>query len=162
MADCINYGGISTNLPVNIKYFKEELFDNIFSKKGKSQPIDEIVSATVDSKIHSVKLLNTPVRTSNEGKKLTGKKLLVELTLSYNIKYTTNSLEKYLYILKNDVTKIIYIVVPKEIDDNDIDDFLRKKKIQIQSYINDLYVEKRNEDNVYVRTLMLLNANVKS
>ncbi|MGL4910910.1 MAG: hypothetical protein ACRC3Y_00630, partial [Romboutsia sp.] len=108
------------------------------------------------------KLLNTQVRTSNEGKKLSGKKLLVELNISYNIKYTSNSLEKYLYVLKSNITKIMYIVVPKEIDEVNIEDFIRRKKIQVQSFVEDLYAERRTENSVYIRTLLLLNANIKS
>lgn len=158
----INYVGISEDLPIDIKYFKEEVIDNVFFKKENARPIENIVSASVDSKINTIKLLNTSMRTSNEGKKLTGKKLLVEINLSYSVKYTSSSLEKYLYILKNEVTKIIYIVVPKEIDDCNIEDFVRRKKIQVQSLIEDLYIEIRSEDSVYIRTLLLLNANIKT
>ncbi|MGL4911001.1 MAG: hypothetical protein ACRC3Y_01085, partial [Romboutsia sp.] len=78
------------------------------------------------------------------------------------IKYTSNSLEKYLYVLKNNITKIMYIVVPKEIDEVNIEDFIRRKKIQVQSFVEDLYVQRRNENSVYIRTLLLLNANIKS
>lgn len=162
MNDYINYVGVNEDLPINIKYFKEELIDNIFFKKEDAKPIEKIVSSSIDLKVKSIKLLNTPIRTSNEGKKLSGKKLLVELNISYNIKYTSNSLEKYLYVLKNNITKIMYIVVPKEIEEVSIEDFVRRKKIQVQSFVEDLYVEKRNENSVYIRTLLLLNANIKS
>lgn len=161
MNDYINYIGVNEDLPINIEYFKEELIDHLFFKKDGVKPIDKIISASVDLKVNSIKLLNTPLRTSNEGKKLSGKKLLVELDICYNIKYTSNSLEKYLYVLKNSLTKIMYIVIPKEIDETNIEDLIRRKKIQIQSFIEDLYVEKRSENSVYIRTLLLLNANIK-
>lgn len=162
MNDYINYIGISEDLPIDIKYFKEEVIDSVFFKKENAKPIENIVSASVDSKINTIKLLNTSMRTSNEGKKLTGKKLLVEMNLSYSVKYTSSALEKYLYILKSEITKIIYIVVPKEIDDCNIEDFVRRKKIQVQSLVEDLYIERRTEDSVYIRTLLLLNANIKT
>lgn len=162
MNEYINYIGISEQLPTDIKYFKEELFSNVVLKKENSKPIGDIVSVSVDTKINSTKLLNTSERTSNEGKKLTGKKLLIEVSLSYNIKYTSNTMEKYLYILKHNITKIVYIVVPKEIDETLIEDFVRRKKVQLQYFVEDLYVQKRTDDSIYLRTLLLLNANIKS
>ncbi|MGL4800954.1 MULTISPECIES: hypothetical protein [Peptostreptococcaceae] len=161
MNEYINYIGISESLPVDIKYFKEDLVDDIFYKKENSKPIGEIISASIDLNINSIKLLNTSTRTSNEGRKFTGKKLLIEVCLNYSIKYTSNTIEKYLYILKNEVTKIMYISVPKEINNYDIEDFVRRKKIQIQSFVEDLYVEKRSSDSIYVRSLLLINANFK-
>ncbi|MGL5694382.1 MAG: hypothetical protein ACRCXA_09905, partial [Peptostreptococcaceae bacterium] len=161
MNDYINYIGINEDLPTNIKYFKEELIDNVFFKSEDANPIEKIISSSIDLRVKSIKLLNTSVRTSNEGKKLSGKKLLVELNIQYSIKYTSNSLEKYLYVLKNNITKIMYIVVPKEIDEVNIEDFIRRKKIQVQSFVEDLYVQRRNENSVYIRTLLLLNANIK-
>lgn len=157
-----NYIGVSDNLPINIKYFKEDLFDVIFFKKPNSKDIYDIVSVSVDSNVNSMKLLNTPIRTSNEGSKLSGKKLFVELDLSYSIKYTTNSVEKYLYILNSSTTKIVYIVVPSEIDDISIEDLVRRKKIVVQPYIEDLYADIRTPDSIYIRTLLLTNIHIKA
>ncbi|MEG0857420.1 MAG: hypothetical protein RSG52_13175 [Terrisporobacter sp.] len=161
MNDHIKYIGINEDLPTDIKYFKEEIVDGILFKKEIAKPIEEVVSLSVNSKISSIKLINTSIRTSNEGKKLSGKKLLVEVKLSYTVRYTSNTIEKYLYLLKNDITKIMYIVVPKEIDDCKIEDFVRKKKIQVQPFVEDLYIENRCSSSVYIRTLLLLNANIK-
>lgn len=161
MNEYINYIGISNQLPTDIKYFKEELFSDIIIKSNKLRAIGDIVSVAVDTKIDSTKILNTSERTSNEGRKLSGKKLLVEVNLSYNIKYTSNTIEKYLYIIKHNITKIVYIVVPKEIENTLIEEFLRHKKIQVQHFIEDLYAQKRTDNSIYLRTLLLLNANIK-
>ncbi|MGL5381199.1 hypothetical protein [Clostridium sp.] len=157
-----NYIGISDDLPINIKYFKEDLFDVMCFKKPNAKDIYDIVSVSVDSNVNSIKVLNTPIRTSNEGSKLSGKKLLVELDFSYSIKYTTNSIEKYLYILNSNTTKIVYIVVPSEIDDIPIEDFVRRKKVVIQPYIEDLYADIRTPDSIYIRTLLLTNIHIKA
>ncbi|MGL4912857.1 MAG: hypothetical protein ACRC3Y_10570 [Romboutsia sp.] len=161
MNNYINYIGLNDNLPINIKYFKEELFDVMCVKKPNAKTICDIVSVSIDCSINSIKLLNTATRTSNEGNKLSGKKLLIELDFSYSIKYTTDSVEKYLYILNSNTTKIIYIVVPTEIDNVPIEDLVRKKKINVQTYIEDLYADIRSPDEVYIRTLLLTNVNIK-
>jgi hypothetical protein len=158
----ISYLGISGSLPTNIEYFKEELFNNIINIPKDRKPIYKITSASVDCKVNSMKLLNTNVQTSNEGQKLSGKKLLVELNLSYRIKYISDSKEKYLYMLKSNVPKVMYIVLPKTINDIPIEEFFRKKKIVLEPYIEDIYSESRGANKVYIRTLLLLNTIIKS
>lgn len=162
MNDYIKYIGVSEDLPTDIKYFKEETIDSILLKKENSKPIENIVSLMASTKINSIKLLNTPMRISNEGKRLSGKKILVDINILYTIRYTSNTLEKYLYLLKHDVNKILYIVVPKEIDDCKIEDCVRRKKIQVHPYIEDLYIENRCGSSVYIRTLLLLNTLIKT
>ena len=157
----IDYIGIDENLPTNIKYFKEDLFDTVFSKKDETTKIHTIISISVDCKINSIKLVNTSSRTSNEGQRLSGKKLLVEVKLSYRIKYTTDTKERYLCILKTSHTKIIYIVVPKEVNGFKIEDLVRKNKVSVETYVEDLYISSRGPSSVYIRTLLLLNARVK-
>lgn len=158
ISNLIDYIGIDKDLPKDIKYFKEELFSNVISSSNLNKPILSIISASVDCNINSIKLINTQVRTSNEGQKLTGKKLLVEINISYKIKYLSDSKEKYLYILKERCTKVVYIVLPKSIGDYKIEDLVRRKKIKVRSYVENLYVEKRKDNSLYIRNLLLLNA----
>lgn len=162
MSKSIDYIGIDNNLPTNIKYFKEEIFGITVQKSKSNVDIHKIISVSIDCKINSIKLVNTQVRTSNEGQKLTGKKLLVELNFIYRIKYISTSKEKYLYILKENATKVIYVVLPQYIDDTRIEDIIRKKKVKIDTYIEDLYAECRSYEQVYLRTLVLVNASIKT
>ncbi|MGL6105710.1 hypothetical protein [Romboutsia sp.] len=158
----IDYIGIDENLPTNIKYFKEDLLDTVFSKKDETKEIHTIISTSVDCNVNSIKLVNTSSRTSNEGQKLSGKKLLVEVKLSYRIKYTTNTKETSLYILKTSHTKVIYIVVPREINGFKIEDLVRKNKVSVETFIEDLYVSSRGPNSIYIRTLLLVNARLKN
>lgn len=157
----IDYVGISSDLPINIKYFKEELFDTTIHTKMDKNEISKIISVSVNCNTSSIKLVNTKASTSNEGQTLTGKKLLIELNLNYRIKYTTNTLEKYIYVLKSSLTKIMYIVIPSKINDTLIEELLRKKKISIEPYVEDIYAYCRDDHTAYVRTLILLNATIK-
>lgn len=161
MDNFINYIGVSNNLPVNISYFKEELFTLICEKKPNAKNIETIISSSIDCTISSISLLDTPIRTSNEGNKLSGKKLIVELDISYGIKYTSDLKEKFLYLLNTCTKKIIYVVVPTEINGVPIEDLLRKKKIGVKPFIEDLYTDSRNPNEVYIRTLLLTTVYIK-
>lgn len=160
IANSIDYIGVNENLPTNIKYFKEELFYTSLNKKKESQNIHKIISVASEVKVNSLKLINTQTRVSNEGQKLSGKKLLVELNIFYRIKYITNSKEKYLYVLKSNSTKVMYIAVPKEINNCKIEELLRKRKLTVEPYIEDLYANVRSFEEVYIRSLLLLNINI--
>lgn len=157
----IDYIGIDENLPNNIKYFREELVTTIFKKSKDNKDIHNIVSVSLDCNINSIKIINTQKRVSNEGQRLTGKKLLVEANLNYRIKYITNSKQQYIYILKPKINKVFYIVAPSEVDGIKIEDLLRQRKINIVPYIEDIYAQVRDENSIYIRTLLLLDLNFK-
>lgn len=160
--DGIDYIGIEERLPTNIKYFKEELVTTVFKKNSENKDIHNIISASVDCNINSLKIIDTAVRVSNEGQRLSGKKLLVEVMLNYRIKYLSNSEKQYIYILKPVINKVFYIVTPKELNGHKIEDLLRQKKISVSPYVEDLYVETRDLNSIYIRTLLLLNLNFKN
>lgn len=159
--NCINYIGVNKNLPTNIKYFKEELFDIVCENDKNSKEISSIISTSINCRINSIKVVNTSKRTSNEGQRLSGKKLLVELTFSYQIKYTTNTQEKYIYLLKGNFMKIMYVVVPNLVEDIPVEDLIRRKKIDIQPVVEDLYSRPVDKNKIYIRILFLLNINFK-
>lgn len=160
MNDYIEYIGICENLPTDIKYFKEELFDTIITKENRDRLIKSIISVEIDCKVISTKLVNTDIRTSNEGQKLSGKKMLVEILISYRIKYLADGFQNYLYILKSKRTKVVYVVLPRKIKDIDIEYIVRRNKIHIDTLTEDIYAEVRGENQIYIRGLILINVNL--
>lgn len=153
----INYIGISKNLPKNIKYFKEDIFTTMIPIK--SHNIDEIISISLDHKIISTKIINTDVRVSNEGQRLTGKKFLIELNIIFRIKYTSSNIKKYIYVLNYKTPKVIYIVLPTEVNNESINTIIRKNKFKIDFFVEDIYAQIR-ENNIYIKCLNLTNFNV--
>ncbi len=155
----INYIGISKNLPKNIKYFKEDIFTTMIPIK--SHNIDEIISISLDHKIVSTKIINTDIRVSNEGQRLTGKKFLIELNIIFRIKYTSSNIKKYIYVLNYKTPKVIYIVLPTEVNNESINTIIRKNKFKIDFFVEDIYAQIR-ENNIYIKCLNLTNFNLSS
>lgn len=162
MFNSIDYIGISTSLPKDIKYFKEELFSTDCIVKENILKVDKIISVCVDTKIISMKLINTQVKSSNEGQKLRGRKLLVELSINYKIKYVSDGIDRYLYMMKHNITKAIYVVLPQKIKEEKIEELIRKKKIGVQVFIEDLYAKVRAPEYIYIRNLVLVNLYIKN
>lgn len=161
MFNSIDYIGVSTNLPKDIKYFKEELVSTSYTLNEDALDIDKIISVSIDTKITSIKLINTAVRTSSEGQKLMGRKILIELSINYKIKYLSDGKEKYLYMLKESMTKAMYVVLPSTIKEEKIEELLRKKRVGAQVFVEDLYAKLRNKKEIYIRNLILINLFIK-
>ena len=157
----VEYIGVSQNLPNEISFFKEELVTTTFKLKEELKDVLKIISVSVDVEIKSMKLINTDVRTSNEGQRLSGKKLLVETNFKFRIKYLSDSKEKYLYLLKSSMSKVIYVVLPREYENYKIEDIARKKAIGVKIYIEDIFSKPRSNREIYIRNLVLVDVFVK-
>ncbi|MGL5153256.1 MAG: hypothetical protein ACRC7N_22070 [Clostridium sp.] len=102
--------------------------------------IKKILSTSVDYKVVSTKLINTPVSISLEGQTLTGYKLLVEIELNTNILYEScveSSTQSAL--LKSKTIKSVYVVLPAEYKGARVCDLVRTNNFLINpitEYIN--------------------------
>lgn len=153
--DHIDYIGIDENFPTDLKYFTENLITHTINSKDHLKDVNKIISVALDSRIDSIKIINTPIRISNEGQKLSGKKVLAEIQFSIKIKYITNSKEQYIFFFKQDILKVFYIVVPSEINGVKVEELVRKRKLSLKIYIEDIYADVRDND-IYLRMLVVL------
>ncbi|MGL4731129.1 MAG: hypothetical protein ACRCW0_06065 [Clostridium sp.] len=152
--------GISDRLPINPKYFKSILLNNEIFLSEDKPPINTLVTISLDATVGDIKIINTPIRTSNEGEKLLGKKLLVEINLKYKIQYTSYGREHYIYVLDHQTTKTTFIVLPETINEERIEDLLRKEKIEVRAYVEDIYVEVKNSSTLYTSLSLMVNGKI--
>lgn len=157
----VEYIGKSENLPNEICFFKEELVVNNIKLKNELKDVLKVISVSVDYEIRSIKLLNTATRTSNEGQRLSGKKLLVEIEFKFRVKYLSHSREKYLYLIKSSLSKVMYVVVPKTYKTYTIEEIVRKKGLGVKVHIEDIFSKVRGDREIYIRNLVLVDVFVK-
>ncbi|MBW6409265.1 hypothetical protein [Clostridium weizhouense] len=140
----------------NIKsnYFKE--FDFQSNIKLEDNSIEKILSINVNINIESTDIIKTPIMLSNEGVFFSGYKLKVELIMNMKIKYM---FQNTLGLNDNKLVKTVYIVLPLEHNNTNMIDLLRKKKIIINSYIEDIYCELREENLIYTNISAIVTAN---
>lgn len=158
----IEYIGVNTDLPEDIKYFKEVLINEDYYIKSNLNNLKKIVSVSIDYDIDLIKIINTERKISTENQSLSGKKALVELNLKYKIKYTDDNNKNKIYILKKNNTRAIYISLPIEIDNLKIEEINRMNKLEPEVFIEDLYAKIKNENTLYIRSLVLVNIKIKS
>lgn len=161
-SNTIEYVGINTNLPENIKFFKEVLINDEYCLNKNLNNLKKIVSVSIDYDVDLIKIINTDRKISTENQSLSGKKALIELTLKYKIKYTDDKNKNKIYILKKNTIKAIYIALPIEIDNLKIEEISRMSKLEPEVFIEDVYATIKNKNSLYIRSLVLVNIKLKS
>lgn len=157
--------GISLNLP---HLCQNSLFTQVAIPETVKIPdvkpdMEELLSVMVEAKIVSLRIINTPKGTSQEGQTLTGKKLSIELELNQKVKYIadepTQSVHSAHFTKK--VTSI-WIVVPETVKDKNgrdvkIETLLAQGKLLVTPYIEDIYGEQLDKRTIFKNIIVLIN-----
>ncbi|MGL4774408.1 MAG: hypothetical protein ACRC2K_12650 [Clostridium sp.] len=139
--------GVSEDIELKSKYFKE--FDFQFNNplERVNKEISSILGVNIVIKKGDVSIVKTPIMASNEGVYLSGYKLKVELIIDMKVKYILNTPLPKLTFNNNKILKTIYVVLPLEHNGENMIDLLRKRRIIISTFVEDVFCE-LNEDNI--------------
>ncbi|MGG7178589.1 hypothetical protein ACQPU1_13390 [Clostridium paraputrificum] len=149
--------GVSENIIIKSKCFKE--FDFQVNTLIKGEKLENILSINVVVLVGEIGIIKTPIKISSEGMYLSGYKLKVELIIDMKMKFMTNSCRNNIGVKSNKIVKVIYIVVPLEHSGESMVDILRKKRVDINTYIEDIYCEVRNYNVIYTNIAAIVTAN---
>ncbi|AOR24030.1 hypothetical protein [Clostridium taeniosporum] len=145
--------GVADCIDIRSNYFKE--FDFQVNKELQGIIVEKILSINVNINIGDFDIIKTPIMLSNEGVFFSGYKLKVELIIDMKIKYMY---ENTLGLSKDKIIKTIYIVLPLEYNNTNMIDLLRKRKIIINSYVEDIYCELREKNILYTNLSAIIIA----
>lgn len=151
----VEYCENSTN-----EYFKEEHAKQCICISSDKPDIDEIIDIFVHPEIISTKLLETKDGLSNEGQKLTGYKLLVQVKLNEKITYISNDNTQNICVVYYEVLKSIFIILPKSENGKSISDMYKFSRIVVSPTIEDCNARKLNCRTLDANTLILLQAKI--
>ncbi|SHJ45647.1 hypothetical protein SAMN02745163_02022 [Clostridium cavendishii DSM 21758] len=149
--------GIADEFPKSPKYFSEFSIPYDILIPCEKPNISSILSVIIKSEISSLNVIDTPIRISNDGTKLSGNKLMVELKIIEQIKYVSEELTNCVYILPNNIIKTLQIVVPSTIHGEKLIDLFRKNKIIVKTYFEDAYFEIIDDRNIYSNLSIMVN-----
>ncbi|MGL4877021.1 hypothetical protein [Paraclostridium dentum] len=145
----IQYLGIAKTFPTNSKYFAETYFSDILKIPDCSKDMNQILSSKVSAHVLNTKLIQTPVKVSNEGQNLQGYKLLVEFEIIQNITYLEYALNcncyvdnPVRYVTLKDILKSVFIVLPCKLCGEDVEGLIRKNKFKVTPYIENVSIQK--------------------
>lgn len=145
----IQYLGIAKAFPQDSKYFVETYFSDVLTLPSQSKDINQILSSRATAQVVNTKLIQTPIKISNEGQSLQGYKLLVELDFIQNLTYLEYALNysccvdnPVRYVTLKDTLKSVFIVLPCQICGEDVESLIRKNKFKVSTYIENISVQK--------------------
>lgn len=146
-------------LPEEVKYFKEEIINEILEIPCQKPDMERLLKAMVWTNIESTKLVKTEKGLSNEGQKLTGYKLVVKIRISEKVTYVADVCTQPMHAAHYENIKNFFVILPEEIDGEDICDLLKHNKLIITPYVE--CVEARMLDKRHIQKCVMLLINVK-
>ena len=159
----IEFAGVSRKFPKDLKYFNQNFIEDTLFIDSSKPDIRQLVSVNVNILEKVLKITDTPIRTSSEGKRLLGKKLVVEIELNYKIKYLSNNKsERFVYILSKKLVKSSYVILPKDINGKSMEDIHRKGGIILNSYVEDVYASVKNDRSILANLCFLVSVDIKN
>lgn len=161
--DLVEYIGISDTLPANPLYFKEISIPETVTIPPQKPDIEQLLAVMIEPEIVSVRLIETPVGVSNESQNLSGCKLVMELRLHQKVKYVADEPCQSVHVAEfESVFKSIFVVIPCEVNGVKVCELMRKNKVIIKPYIEDIFAKMMDERTVFKNTTLFLNVTFKS
>ena len=142
----IEYNGISSYIPNNIKAFTQVNINEILYIDKSAPDFSDLVKVDIKSNISNSRIVKTPTGKSLDGQYLTGWKLLLNGFLDVRLDYCSNSTNTALCTTKN---KIIF----------DCGVTLSEKSTYKSKVINNIFIEDINAEILDERSA-LINVNL--
>lgn len=131
----VNVGTSQNMLPITAKYFKEEIISEVLTIPSQKPNMERILKTLVSPEVVDFKLIETEVGYSNEGQNLTGYKLVVEVNIKEKITYVADEKTQSVHAAHYENMKSIFVVLPKEINGEEICELIRANRLAITPYI---------------------------
>lgn len=153
---------IDFDLDINPYWTQISIPENLLVPNEKP-PIEELYSVNISVQIISKKVITTPrsggvdsdpPADNNEGKKLTGRKLLIEGFLCQTVSYIAAVADQSMHSVQFSVPFSAFIVVPKEIDGVDTKDI----NFDINACIEDVFIISVCPTQIFKNVTLLLQA----
>ncbi|MBW4829550.1 MAG: hypothetical protein KZY61_01860 [Clostridiaceae bacterium] len=150
MKNLVEYIGIADILPTNPRYFKQLTMSENLAIPMQKPDMEQLLGIMVEAEVISTRLVETEKGVSDEGQKLSGCKLIIELRFHEKIKYVADEPTQSVHVAEYESHyKSVFVVVPCEIDGTNVCEFVRKKKMSVNVYIEDIYAEMVDCRNIF-------------
>jgi hypothetical protein len=150
--------GIADSLPENPMYFKEVALPETLVIPSQKPDIEQLLSVMVDPEVISVRLVDTAKAISDEGQNLSGCKLVVELRLREKVKYVADEPTQSVHVAEFlTQLKSVFIVVPCEINGNQVCELIRRNRVNVTPYVEDIFAQMRDKRTVFKNITLLLD-----
>ena len=144
-------------LPDNTKFFKEEIFSQIYILNSNFDDISNLIDFVGSVHVEDYILKNEEVALSTEGKYMSGKKIIATLKLKGKLSYNTDNIKSEIRVLFFDLIKNISIVIPEIFKDEYTSDLIRAKRFSVKAYMEDLYCRKIDKRRIHILSMLFVD-----
>lgn len=123
--------------PCKSTYFKDFIADGKITIDDCKEVVNTILSVKTGIEVQNTTILQKEVEIKSCGQIYLCRVVMVELKISFQVKYIGGLDGKSVFIEQIKFFKNIYITIPLEVDSNRIDDLFRKSKYVTRAYIED-------------------------
>ncbi|MGL6104789.1 hypothetical protein [Romboutsia sp.] len=153
-----NNNCVQNVLPTEAIYFKEESICEVLSIPCQKPDMERILDMMVWPEIESMKIVETVQGLSNEGQRLTGIKLVVEVRLKEKLTYVALEPTQSVHAAHFESLKSMFIVLPAEVDGRSTCDLVRTGRISVIPYVEAVYPRMLDSRTVHKCVLLFINA----
>lgn len=141
-------------LPKKTEYFKEELIEDILAIPCQKPDMERVLDIVCFANVETYKLIETEVGNSQEGQRLTGRKLIVEVNINEKLTYAADEPSQRAHAAHYERIKSTFIILPEVCGRDNICDLVRANKLTITPYIEAVCYRQLNQREIH-RCLML-------
>lgn len=146
-------------LPATVKYFKEEIINEILEIPPQKPDIERLLNTLVSVNVDSLKLIRTEKGLSNEGQNLSGYKLLVKVRIREKVMYVADQCSQPVHASHYEDVRNFFVILPEEIDDIPVCNLYKSGKLLVTPYVE--CVETKMLDKRHIHKCVMLLIDVK-
>lgn len=118
-----------------------------------SNPINEIISVVIDPIVEDFEIIDIKDGRTIKGEFFEGKRIVLFVSLKIHLKYTSYDSGR-IFFEDRENKRFLYINCPKKIDQTNIEELKRKRKIKIQIITDKVSSRKIDEKIVLFKSLI--------
>ncbi|MGL5086326.1 MAG: hypothetical protein ACRC68_11530 [Clostridium sp.] len=147
-------------LPLDVKYFKEELICEILTIPLQKPDMERLLDVMVWPEIENVNLIDTEKGMSNEGQKLTGVKLVVEVRLKAKVTYVAQETTQAAHAAHFETLKSMFVILPEYVNGRKTCDLVRANRLIVTPYVEDTSARMLDIRKIHKCVMLFLDVKV--
>ncbi|MFI3201246.1 MAG: hypothetical protein R3Y54_06955 [Eubacteriales bacterium] len=147
------YGNV---IPKEVAIFKQEIINEVQEISQDNPSMERLLGTTITVDVEHMEIIETEVGVSNEGQRLSGIKLLVQLSICEQTSYVGDHCTQPVHGEYFESHRSFFVIMPETIDGRSVCDY--QDELQVTAYIED--IETRMLDSRHLQKCIMLLINV--
>lgn len=149
-----------SEFPETVTYFKEEIFCKTLSIPTSKPELESICDVFINLDIISQKLIKTDIGLSNEGQRLSGYELGIEVGIEQKVTYVADEPTQSIFAVHYDFLKSVFISLPEYISGKSVCDLFKSSRLMVRPFLQHSYTRELDERDFNTCMLLFLDVQI--